>query len=474
MKIVGFSLAETESGCVTARVTIHVFTLREVPMSAPVTFTVTGDSFMTRRLPTPHDASFREVAQFIQQAPSRFTNLETVIRRDEGFPFAFSGGTWATSPPEVLEDLKSYGFNALNCATNHTIDFSYGGLEATQRYLNDAGLLHFGVGHNLAQASAPRYQELPGARVAWIGATFTFHETWRAGAQRPEIVGRPGINPVRVQKTYFASRQEIATLRKLASNTSINDIHNLRVKEGFVTPDAPDSFRFNDLLFKVSSPTRMEARVASIDRDRILAAIDEARRQADLVLVSLHCHDMKNGNKSLPPDYLVQFAHDCIDAGASGIIGHGPHVLRAIEIYQHKPIFYSLGNFIFQPDTVPHQPADFYEKYNLDPKGNIADALDQQTKNGTIGLSTNPHVWQSVIAHWSMTQGNLDAITLRPITLGFGLPRYTQGWPQFASPEEGRTILSELAELSKPFGTELTIDDNTGHIRARNPRRATR
>jgi poly-gamma-glutamate synthesis protein (capsule biosynthesis protein) len=39
--------------------------------------------------------------------------------------------------------------------------------------------------------------------------------------------------------------------------------------------------------------------------------------------------------------------HYCIDQGADLIIGHHPHVLQGIELYHDKPIFYSLGNFIF-------------------------------------------------------------------------------------------------------------------------------
>jgi len=43
---------------------------------------------------------------------------------------------------------------------------------------------------------------------------------------------------------------------------------------------------------------------------------------------------------------LIQFAHAVIDSGADLIIGHGPHVLRAMELYKNKLIAYSLGNFL--------------------------------------------------------------------------------------------------------------------------------
>jgi hypothetical protein len=43
---------------------------------------------------------------------------------------------------------------------------------------------------------------------------------------------------------------------------------------------------------------------------------------------------------------LRAWARAVIDAGADGVIGHGPHVLRGIEFYRGKPIAYSLGNFL--------------------------------------------------------------------------------------------------------------------------------
>ena len=43
---------------------------------------------------------------------------------------------------------------------------------------------------------------------------------------------------------------------------------------------------------------------------------------------------------------LARFARMVIDAGASAVLGHGPHVVRPFELYRGKPVFYSLGNFV--------------------------------------------------------------------------------------------------------------------------------
>jgi len=80
--------------------------------------------------------------------------------------------------------------------------------------------------------------------------------------------------------------------------------------------------------------------------------IQDLKKQTDLVIVNIHwgveyTHYQNNLQK--------QIAHSFIDQGADMIIGHHPHVVQGMEIYQNKPIFYSLGNFIFDqyfsPDT---------------------------------------------------------------------------------------------------------------------------
>ena len=91
------------------------------------TFIATGDAFITRRLPENGYHGFEEVQKIIQSHDVRFNNLEITVHREEGYPSAVSGGTWAMTQPEVLHDLQKFGFNIFNTATNHTCDYSHGG-----------------------------------------------------------------------------------------------------------------------------------------------------------------------------------------------------------------------------------------------------------------------------------------------------------------------------------------------------------
>jgi len=90
----------------------------------------------------------------------------------------------------------------------------------------------------------------------------------------------------------------------------------------------------------------------NFDLPAATALIQETKKNVDLIIVHIHWGT----------EYQHQFnqqqekiGHALIDAGADIIIGHHPHVVQGMEIYKNKPIFYSLGNFIFDqyfsPDT---------------------------------------------------------------------------------------------------------------------------
>ncbi|PAD21299.1 CapA family protein [Terribacillus saccharophilus] len=425
-----------------------------------ISFVASGDSFITRRLPS-YESEFQQLSNLIKKADVRFTNLEVTTHNFEGFPSALSGGTWAIASPDVLKDLKSYGFNMLAWANNHTLDYSYGGLDATYKYLNQNEIVHAGVGYNLAEASQPKYLETPYGRVAIIAATSTYHEYMAAGEQRPDISGRPGINPLDYSIIHVLSKEKLNQLNAIEKAANVNGFYEQGVKEGILNKVNGDFQPFSRLLFKEGEKEGKYSKPNSRDLKRILGRISEAKRQADYVLISIHSHEIGGNSLDEPADFLKIFSRACIDEGAHAVIGHGPHVIRGIEIYKKRPIFYSLGNFIFQNETVSHLPSDYYEKVGLDNNHNVADAFDKSTKNGTKGFSSYPLAWESILPFWTMEGDNLKEITLYPLDLGFGLSRQKRGWPTLRKNEE---LLKRLASLSSKFGTTIEIEDGIGKI----------
>lgn len=148
-------------------------------MSNRTSFAAVGDIFMTRRLPEKGYQGLDELVNFIRQFDVKFANLEITVHDREGYPSGFSGGTWAMADPQVLNDIKYFGFNIFNAANNHSMDYSHNGLLATIKYLKMRDMLFAGIGENLADASAPAYIECPNSRVAFIAVTSTFHESWQ-------------------------------------------------------------------------------------------------------------------------------------------------------------------------------------------------------------------------------------------------------------------------------------------------------
>lgn len=75
-----------------------------------------------------------------------------------------------------------------------------------------------------------------------------------------------------------------------------------------------------------------------------ISQIEEARASTNIVIVLVH-----GGNEysPVPSPRVVKTYRAFVDAGASAVIATHPHVPQGYEVYNHAPIFYSLGNFLF-------------------------------------------------------------------------------------------------------------------------------
>ena len=83
---------------------------------------------------------------------------------------------------------------------------------------------------------------------------------------------------------------------------------------------------------------------ATYDDTRLVASIKEAKEKCDFLVVYVHWGIER---EALPQEYQTVIARHCIEAGADVIIGAHPHVLQGIEFIKDKPVFYSLGNYVF-------------------------------------------------------------------------------------------------------------------------------
>jgi poly-gamma-glutamate synthesis protein (capsule biosynthesis protein) len=297
-----------------------------------------------------------------------------------------------------------------------------------------------------------------------ISCCSTFAKGNEAGAQRPDLPGRPGLSPLHVETVHEVTEQQLATLREVADQLGLEAERQQKIKSGFAFPLAdPALFPLGDLKFKSANRAQVRTTPNGKDVAAIKRWVQEARGLADLVLVSLHAHEQL-GPKDVPAEFIGTFAREMIDAGADLVVGHGPHLLRGLELYEGKPIFYSLGNFIGQNELVAKIPADGYDRFRAEPELTPGQVYQKCTQGDQAGFPADRRYWESIVPTLRYEGGAngrmmLRAIELVPISLGWKDARHRRGRPRLAGAVEGRAILDRFAELSRPFGTELCNEE---------------
>ncbi|MGD1872073.1 MAG: CapA family protein [Mastigocoleus sp.] len=230
---------------------------------------VPGTNFPNYRLPKNKNQLFPEsVRIYLRRADILFGNFESSLTSyrytakdiSRGQVFAFR------SPPSYASLFADVGFDILNIANNHSLDFGTVGLKDTVRNLKSVGIETTGHKNQILLL------EKNDLTIATIGfSPYSFH----------------------------------------------NSIHDL---------------------------------------EKAKALVEIAKTQADVVIVSMHAgaegtQALRVRNKT---EYFygenrgnsIKFARNMIDSGADLVLGHGPHVPRALNIYKGKLIAYSLGNFL--------------------------------------------------------------------------------------------------------------------------------
>ncbi len=421
-------------------------------------FAAAGDAIIQRRIQENFEG-YEELSPYIKEADASFFNLETTLNYEgECYASQFSGGTYIRANPEVLSDILEFGFNLTSFNNNHAMDFSYPGFFATMDYVNETGIVNAGAGMNLAEASAPKYLETKNGRVALISVNANFDPSMMAGEASPRVEGRPGINGLRIEKYLRVKEEELEFVKTLAEKTGINIERNIIVKEGYYKPIPENEAILGTMRFVKGDKNEYVMEVNPADVERVKAAIDEARFQADYVMVSVHSHHLSGDAKEIPAKFLVDFAHTCIDAGANAVIGHGPHLLRPVEVYRDCPIFYSLGDFILELYSVEFAPDDFYAKHGLKSSLGVRELIEKRSQGFKIGLMEDERMFLTVIPLWETEDGKLKSLKLLPVEIKMRGHKSEVGLPRLAkNPEK---IFKYIAEMSEPYGVSMKLSSD--------------
>ena len=418
------------------------------------TLALTGDSIITRKLSVYEEPEFLRMIDLLRGADLAFTNLEILFHDWESYPMSSSGGTYMRAQPELVQEFVWAGIDIGSLANNHSGDYGPPAMLLTEKYVREAGMVAAGVGRSLAEAREAKFIETKDGRVALISLASTFPDHSMAGKSRDDIPPRPGLSHLRHIRTYEVTKDQLEGVRATMRDLKMNP------------PAEGTSLNFLRNRFELADAPGVRTEPHPDDMAEIAMIVSNARRQADYVMVTIHAHEGAPGpdSRMVPAQFLVTFARAMVDAGASAFVGHGPHALRAIEMYKGVPILYSLGDFVFQNETLQRLPYENYHGVGLNESDGLADFNEARYNNDTTGFPTIPEIWEAVIAvpEWSGQQ--LVELTLHPISLGYGQPRHVRGRPMMAEGPLADKILQDLVRLSEPYGTQFEIKDGVARV----------
>lgn len=421
---------------------------------------LTGDSILFRRLNSRTDARIAPLFDLIRSCDVAFTNLELVPNDFAGDPALDHGGTHFGASSWVLDELAEAGFQLFAAATNHSLDYSISGLRRAMAELGRRQMLYAGIGSHLEDARRPVYATHPRGTVAMLSCVSTFARGQEAAEQTGAMAGRPGINPLRFSTTHHVSAAELASLERIYAGLGLQQVKDDKIQLGFGFPSPPGVLAFESLDFSAGDRTEVRTRPNEKDAAAIARWIGEARMVADTVVVSVHAHESGINAEGridveIPAEFLVSFARRAIDEGADIVACHGPHLLRGMEIYRNRPIFYSLGNFIGQNELVERLPAESFSANRLPSELTPHRLYKSRSNNDAKGFPAEPRFWETVMPVCEIEHGRVRAIDVHAVSLGLGPAAHRRGVPFLAARHEADRILERFAALSAPFGTVL-------------------
>ncbi len=409
-----------------------------------------GDAILLEKFPESYDV--KPIKEIVEKADVRLFNLENVLSDRQIYASSYCGGTWLLAKEDTLDDTLRFGFNGCSFANNHTMDYSYDGLFDTLNAAKKRNLPICGAGKDLKEASDYVVIDTPNGNCALISICATFNDAARAGYASDYLVGRPGLNPLRFSIEYHITPAHMKALREMSAGTHIDGRRN-RSRLGGYTPMPPEGcFGFGEYNFRESEVEGKLSKVNAVDMERTENTIKKALEECENVIVNIHSHEIKHDTDDEPDDFLIAFCRKCIDVGAAAVIGTGTHQLKAVEIYKGKPIFYSLGNFIFQSDMVFCMPDDFREKYKMPYGLTPREQIAERAKRGNGGLHADVNNFRSLMPFMTFEDGKLTELKLYPLRLDMHT-----GFPALADNNETEIIYEYLCDRNKQFGTKIEI-----------------
>lgn len=343
-----------------------------------------------------HALAPSNIYDFLRNGQLVFGNLEVPLS-NRGYPadkpIVFRG------KPSLVSELRSASFRLLSFANNHSLDFGVEAMLETLAHVRQAGLSVAGAGRHLQDALQPATIQVGAFKIACVALCCTLPPGFAATDTRP------GVAPIRVRSSWIC--------------------------DGALSDEQP------------GTPPYVVTEAHADDVRRAQKAIERTKTSADLVLVSIHWGVPPGWSSAFQgplADYQRPLAQALIDAGADVILGHHPHTLHGIEIYKHRPIFYSLGNFLF------HSLADPSCRFE---RSVVPYRLDRVRP---------PELRQTAVFAIDFSETAWEKISVFPCCLN------DAGEPRIADAKNAGLILARLEELCRELNVQLRVGDGEGSI----------
>jgi poly-gamma-glutamate capsule biosynthesis protein CapA/YwtB (metallophosphatase superfamily) len=369
--------------------------LKEEP--GDIILTAVGDMIFNQKISDLADPDRKGLFRMMQEADIAYGNLEFSINEHPELqrPFYnFRAGR------EFAWEVAATGINMVSMANNHALDFGPEGLKECLKALDLTSITHAGAGLTLAAAHAPGTMGVQSQKTKV--SLLSYMRYWTA-RYRSTDSGAPSL-------------------------ATIDPAVILVAKDGKVE--------------SVEGPQEGDVKV--MEDDVVLA-----RRHADIVMVALHNHDVPHHRAygiqdTTPPNEEIMYRR-AIDAGADIVLGSGPHVLRGIEIYKGKPIFYSLSDFIYQYRTPDKIPIDLIHQRDTE--------LARPTNVSVWDRRDTPQTMEGVLVRMTVNKEKLRRIQLIPVIIDDEGPLY--GVPRLVGDTKAKEIIERLQKLSEPYKTRI-------------------
>lgn len=310
-------------------------------------------------------SSFRHVSSLFSQADLTFGQLESVLSL-QGTPSSCTRMP-CSSRPEVAGVMKDAGFDVVSFGSNHALDYGREAFCETLDHLKEAGLLVTGAGKNEEEARTYPVADVHGTKVAVLGYCSILPQGFWSQEQRP------GCNPARGITAYVP-----------------------------VEHDQP------------GTPCRTYTFPHPDDLAHMIQDIEKAKKEADVVIVSMHWGI--HFKEAEIADYQRYYAHFAIDHGADLILGHHAHILKPVEIYKGKAIFYSLGNFAMEEVTdMLRDQATLHQDMATSKNHTEMTAISDGFR--TTKRSFPMDCYYTMIAKWTVNKGTITHVSYLPAYL---------------------------------------------------------